>query len=64
MKRIIAIIKFPLYVIVVLWLILSIIIARGILLLVRLKESDFDSLPVALQTTAIKLSKIVDVLMN
>lgn len=64
MKRILAIIKFPIYAMTVLLFILSILIAKGILYLVRLKPSDFDNLPKFLQNKARKLSNVVEDLMN
>lgn len=60
MKRIIAIIKFPIYVMVVLLFILSILTAKCILCIVRLKPSDFDNLPKFLQDKASKLSNVVE----
>ena len=64
MKRIIAIMKFPIYAMTVLLFILSILIAKGILWVVRLKPSDFDNLPKSLQDKAMKLSNVVEKLMN
>lgn len=64
MKRILAIIKFPIYAMTVLLFILSILIAKSILYLVRLKPSDFDNLPKFLQDKARKLSNVVEDLMN
>lgn len=49
---------------VVLLFILSILIAKGILCIVRLKPSDFDNLPKFLQDKARKLSNVVENLMN
>ena len=62
MKRIIAIMKFPIYAMTVLLLILSILIAKGILWIVRLKTSDFDNLPKFLQDKELNLSndEVVD----
>ena len=64
MKRIIAIIKFPIYAMVVLFFILSILTAKCILCIIRLKHSDFDNLPKFLQDKARKLSNVVENLMN
>lgn len=64
MKRIIAIIKFPIYAMVILLFILSILTAKGILCIVRLKPSDFDNLPKFLQDKARKLSNMVENLIN
>ena len=64
MKRIIAIMKFPIYTMVVLLFMLSILIAKGVLLLIRLNPSDFDNLPKFLQDKARKLSNVVENLMN
>lgn len=64
MKRIIAIIKFPIYTMVVLLFILSILIAKGVLCIIRLKPSDFDELPKFLQDKARKLSNVVEDLMD
>lgn len=44
--------------------ILSILTAKGILCIVRLKPSDFDNLPKFLQDKARKLSNVVENLMN
>lgn len=49
---------------VVLFFILSILTAKGILCIVRLKPSDFDNLPKFLQDKARKLSNVVENLMN
>lgn len=56
--------KFPIYAMTVLLFILSILIAKGILWIVRLKTSDFDNLPKFLQDKARKLSNVVENLMN
>ena len=56
--------KFPIYTMTVLLFILSILIAKGILWLVRLNPSDFDSLPKFLQDKARKISNVVENLMN
>lgn len=64
MKRIIAIMKFPIYVITVLLFILSILITKGILWFVKLKPSCFDNLPKFLQDKARILSNIVENLMT
>ena len=63
MKRIIAIMKFPIYTMVVLLFMLSILIAKGVLWLIRLNPSDFDNLPKFLQDKARKLSNVVEHLM-
>lgn len=55
--------KFPIYAMTVLLFILSILVAKGILYLVRLKPSDFDNLPKCLQDKARKLSNVVENLM-
>ena len=54
--------KFPIYAMTVLLLILSILIAKGILWIVRLKTSDFDNLPKFLQDKELNLSndEVVD----
>ena len=64
MKRIIVIIKFPIYAMVVLVFILSILTAKGILCIVRLKPSDFDNLPKFLHDKARKLSTVVETIMD
>ena len=64
MKRIIAIMKFPIYIMDVLLFILSILIAKGVLWLIRLKPSDFDELPKFLQDKARRLSNVVEDLMD
>ena len=64
MKRIIAIMKFPIYAMTILLFILSILIAKGILRIVRLKPYDFDNLPKFLQDKAMMLSDVVENLMN
>ena len=56
--------KFPIYAMTVLLFILSILIAKCILWIVRLKTSDFDNLPKFLQDKARKLSNVVENLMN
>lgn len=56
--------KFPIYAMTVLLFILSILIAKSILWIVRLKPSDFDNLPKFLQGKAIKLSNVFENLMN
>lgn len=56
--------KFPIYAMTVLLFILSILIAKGILWIVRLKPSDFDNLPKFLQDKAMKLSNVAKNLMN
>lgn len=60
MKRIIAIMKFPIYAMTVLLFILSILIVKCILWIVRFKPSDFDNLPKFLQDKAMMLSDVVD----
>lgn len=60
MKRIIAIMKFPIYAMTVLLFILSILVSGGILWVVRLKPSDFDNLPKFLQDKAMMLSDVVE----
>lgn len=52
--------KFPIYAMTVLLFILSILIAKCILWIVRLKPSDFDNLPKFLQDKAMMLSDVVD----
>lgn len=64
MKRIIAIMKFSIYIMAVLLFILSTLVAKGVLWIIRLKPSDFDNLPKFLQDKARKLSNVVENLMN
>lgn len=64
MKRIIAIMKFSIYTMVILLLILSILIAKYVLCIIRLKSSDFDELPKFLQDKARRLSNVVEDLMD
>lgn len=64
MKRIIAIMKFSIYTMAVLLFMLSTLVAKGVLLIIRLKPSDFDNLPKFLQDKARKLSNVVENLMN
>lgn len=56
--------KFPIYTMVVLLFILSILIAKGVLCIIRLKPSDFDELPKFLQDKARRLSNVVEDLMD
>lgn len=55
---------FPIYTMDVLLFILSILIAKGVLWLIRLKPSDFDELPKFLQDKVRKLSNVVEDLLN
>lgn len=64
MKRIIAIMKFSIYTMAVLLFMLSTLVAKGVLWIIRLKSSDFDNLPKFLQDKARKLSNVVENLMN
>ena len=64
MKRIIAIMKFSIYIMAVLLFMLSTLVAKGVLWIIRLKSSDFDNLPKFLQDKARKLSNVVENLMN
>ena len=64
MKRIIAIMKFSIYIMAVLLFMLSTLVAKGVLWIIRLKPSDFDNLPKFLQDKARKLSNVVENLMN
>lgn len=56
--------KFPIYTMVVLLFILSILIAKGVLCIIRLKQSDLDELPKFLQDKARRLSNVVEDLMD
>lgn len=49
---------------VILLFILSILIAKGVLCIIRLKSSDFDELPKFLQDKARRLSNVVEDLMD
>lgn len=56
--------KFPIYTMAVLLFILSILIAKSVLCIIRLKPSDFNELPKFLQDKARRLSNVVEDLMD